>query len=202
MSVLVGLVRHGSHDDLGTWLSGRTRDIALNPAGRAEAAALARRLAGRSIAAITTSPRCRTLETAAILGQGLDLVPVAVDALDEIDFGAWSGRRFADLDGDPAWQRWNVARASALAPGGETMAAAVGRAIAHLDGLVDGLARQGGGGPVLCVSHCDLIRGMIAHALGLDMDNILRFEIAPGSVSWLRADGHGRAHVLTMNGPE
>ena len=50
MSVLVGLVRHGAHDDLGTWLSGRTRDIALNAAGRDQTAALARRLAGRGIA--------------------------------------------------------------------------------------------------------------------------------------------------------
>lgn len=197
MSVLVGLVRHGAHDDLGTWLSGRTRDIALNAAGRDETAALARRLVGRGVTAITTSPRRRTVETAAILGQSLGRIPAAADALDEIDFGAWSGARFSDLDGDPAWQYWNAARATAPTPGGETMAAAVARAMAHLDGL----APQGGG-PVLCVSHCDIIRGVIAHALGLSLDNILRFEIAPASVSWVMAHGQGTAHVLTMNGTE
>lgn len=195
MSVLVGLVRHGSHDDLGTWLSGRTRDIALNAAGRDETAALARRLAGRGIAALHTSPRRRTAETAAILGQGLGLTPATADAMDEIDFGAWSGARFSDLDADPAWRHWNAARSVAPTPGGETMAAAVARAMAHLDGM----AAQGGG-PVLCVSHCDVIRGVIAHALGLGLDNILRFEIAPASVSWVMAHGQGMAHVLTMNG--
>ena len=195
MSVLIGLVRHGSHDDLGTWLSGRTRDIALNTAGRAETAALAQRLAGRGVTMITTSPRRRTAETAAILGQGLGLVPVTADALDEIDFGAWSGARFADLDADPAWRHWNAARGTAPSPGGETMAGAVARAVAHLDGLA-----EQGGGPVLCVSHCDVIRGVVAHALGLTLDNILRFEIEPASISWVMAHGQGSFHVLTLNG--
>ncbi|WP_207101105.1 histidine phosphatase family protein [Paracoccus shandongensis] len=195
MSVLVGLVRHGSHDDLGTWLSGRTRDIALNAGGRAETAALAQRLARRGVAAIATSPRRRTAETAAILGQGLGLAPMQADALDEIDFGAWSGARFSDLDADPAWRHWNAARATAPTPGGETMGAAVARAVAHLDGLA-----EQGGGPVLCVSHCDVIRGVVAHALGLSLDNILRFEIAPASISWVMAHGQGSFHVLTLNG--
>ena len=179
MSVLVGLVRHGAHDDLGTWLSGRTRDIALNAAGRDQTAALARRLAGRGIAAVYTSPRRRTVETAAILGQGLGLTPEPQPAWDEVDFGAWSGARFADLEGDPAWRHWNAARATAPTPGGETMAAAADRALAHLHRL----AERGGGGPVLCVSHCDVIRGVIARVLGLGLDNILRFEIGPASVS-------------------
>jgi ribonuclease H / adenosylcobalamin/alpha-ribazole phosphatase len=197
MSVLVGLVRHGAHNDLGTWLSGRTRDIALNAAGRNETVALTQRLARRGVTAIATSPRRRTVETAAILGQGLGLTPVPAGALDEIDFGAWSGARFSDLDGDPAWRHWNAARGTAPTPGGETMAQAVARAMAHLDELA-----QQGDGPILCVSHCDVIRGVIAHALGLSLDNILRFEIAPASVSWVQVHGQGLAHVLTINGTE
>lgn len=195
MGVLIGLVRHGAHDDLGAWLSGRTRDIALNATGREETAALARRLTGRGVKAITASPRRRTVETADILGAGLNLTPVLAPDLDEIDFGIWSGRRFADLEGDPDWDRWNAARATAPTPGGETMAAAVARAMRHIDHL----GRQGGG-PVLCVSHCDVIRGVIAHLLGLSLDHLLRFEIAPASVSWVMAHGQGTGHVITVNG--
>lgn len=195
MGVLIGLVRHGAHDDLGTWLSGRTRDVALNAAGRAEARTLARRLAGRGVTAITASPRRRTVETADILGAGLNLTPVLAPDLDEIDFGQWSGRRFAELDGDPAWDHWNAARATAPTPGGETMAAAVARVLRHIDHLA-----ERGGGPVLCVSHCDVIRGVIAHVLGLSLNNLLRFEIAPAAVSWLMAHGQGAGHVLTVNG--
>lgn len=195
MGILIGLVRHGSHDDLGTWLSGRTRDVALNAAGREETAALARRLAGRGVVGITASPRRRTVETADILGAGLNLTPVLAPDLDEIDFGRWSGRRFADLDGEADWDCWNAARGTAPTPGGETMAAAVARAMRHIDHL----AGQGGG-PVLCVSHCDVIRGVVAHVLGLPLDNLLRFEIAPASVSWLMAHGQGAGHVIAVNG--
>lgn len=195
MSVLVGLVRHGAHDELGRVLSGRSSDIALNAAGGAETAALAGRLAERGIVRIDTSPRLRTRQTATILGETLGICPQVAGALDEIDFGRWSGRAFADLAGDPDWDRWNSARASAPTPGGETMAAAVARAMGHIGALADA-----GDGPVLCVSHCDIIRGVIAQVLGMSLDNILRLEIATASISWLAVHGQGPAHVLTVNG--
>ena len=193
MSRLVGLVRHGSHDELGRVLSGRTSDVALNDAGRDEAWALAGAVASAGIAGVLSSPRRRTVETAAILGSGLGLSPQIDPALDEIDFGAWSGRDFADLSGD-AWDLWNTARATAPAPGGETMAQAVARAAA----LIDRLGSQGGE-PVLCVSHCDVIRGVVCHYLGLALDHILRFSVDPGRVCWLNADGQGGAQLLSLN---
>ena len=114
--------------------------------------------------------------------------------LDEIDFGRWSGRRFAALDGDPDWECWNTARGTAPTPGGETMAAAVARAMRHIDHL----AGQGGG-PVLCVSHCDVIRGVVCRYLGLALDHILRFSVDPGRICWLNADGQGGAQLLSLN---
>lgn len=193
MSALVGLVRHGAHDELGRVLSGRASDIALNDAGRREVEALARSLAGRGVAQLEASPRLRTRQTADILGGVLGLPVAITPALDEVDFGAWAGRAFADIARDPAWAQWNAARATAPSAGGETMAAAVARAAAH----VDALGR--GGGTTLCVSHCDIIRGVVAHYLGLSLDNILRFEVGAASICWLKPDGQGAAQVLTVN---
>ncbi|GLS80636.1 histidine phosphatase family protein [Paracoccus marinus] len=193
MSRLVGLVRHGSHDELGRVLSGRTTNVALNPAGRDEAAALARALAGAGVAAVLSSPQRRTVETAAILARALGPTPQVDPALDEIDFGEWSGRDFADLSGD-AWDLWNTARATAPTAGGETMAAATARAAALIDRL-----GAGGGEPVLCVSHCDIIRGVVCHYLGLTLDNILRFSVDPGRICWLHADRQGGAQLLSLN---
>ena len=193
MSRLVGLVRHGSHDELGRVLSGRTTGVALNPAGRDEASALARALAGAGVGAILSSPQRRTVETAAILARALGPTPQVDPALDEIDFGEWSGRDFADLSGD-AWDLWNTARATAPAPGGETMAGAVARAAA----LIHRLGADGGE-HVLCVSHCDIIRGVVCHYLGLTLDNILRFSVDPGRICWLHADGQGGAQLLSLN---
>ncbi len=194
MSARVGLVRHGAHDEIGRVLSGRASDIPLNEDGRREAERLARSLGESGAGRVETSPRLRTRQTAEILGAALGLAVESVAALDEIDFGAWAGRRFAELEADPAWRQWNAARATAPSPGGETMAGAVARAAGHLDRL----GREGG--TVLCVSHCDVIRGLVAHYLGLGLDNILRFDIDPASVSWLRPDGRGGAQVLTLNG--
>jgi ribonuclease H / adenosylcobalamin/alpha-ribazole phosphatase len=193
------LVRHGSHGDVGVRLTGRGGG-GLTDAGRAEAAAAAAVLAGRGVAAIWSSPQARTRETAAIVGAACG-VPVRIaDALDEIDFGDWTGRRFDALAGDPAWDAWNARRGTAMPPGGETMAAATARAVRFVEELAShhplasgevgkrvstSLDTNGAVGPVACVSHCDVIRGVVAHYLGLSLDNLLRFEIAPASITTL-----------------
>lgn len=187
---LIFLARHGSHAELGHILSGRS-DIALNPAGRAEAERLARRLADTPLAAIHTSPRRRTRETADIVAQRQGVAVTPVDALDEIDFGRWSGRRFAELDADADWFRWNSERASAATPAGDTMAAATGRAVDHIEGVDEA-------GPVLLVSHCDVIRGVAAHYLGISADRLLSFACDPGSLTILAREA-GQTKVMTLN---
>lgn len=202
MSRRIGLVRHGAHDELGRVLSGRATNVALNAAGRAEAAALGQALTdtmqaeGAGIGAIHVSPQRRTRETAEILGQALGLTPQIDPALDEVDFGRWAGQGFAALDADPDWQTWNRARATAPSPGGETMGAATMRATRRLDALAED---SGPEAPLLCVSHCDIIRGVIAGYLGLSLDHILRFAVDPGRISWLEVDGQGGAQVLSVN---
>ena len=121
-------------------------------------------------------------------------MPVQVeDAFDEGDFGRWSGRAFAELDGDPAWSRWNQARGSALPPEGESMADAAARAVQRLLRIATEAT-----GPVVVVSHCDIIRGVIAHHLGLSLDRLLGFDVDPASVSRLAVGAWG-GRVLSIN---
>jgi broad specificity phosphatase PhoE len=191
LSATVFLVRHASHDEVGRVLTGRS-DIAINAVGRAEAVWLADRLAGVPIAAIHSSPRRRARETADVVAERHGLPVTNADALDEIDFGAWMGQAFSDLDGDPAWARWNVARGTAVTPGGEDMGAATARAVSHIEQVA-------GEQPVLCVSHCDIIRGVVAHYLGLDADRLLGFDIDPASLTELALYGDGGGRVVTLN---
>jgi broad specificity phosphatase PhoE len=191
LSATVFLARHASHDEVGRVLSGRS-DIAINADGRAEAVALADRLAGVPIAAIHSSPRRRAMQTADLVAERHGLPVTIADALDEVDFGAWMGRSFADLDGDPAWERWNRARGTASTPGGEDMSAATTRAVRHIEGVA-------GERPVLCVSHCDIIRGVVAHYLGLDADRLLGFDIDPASLTELALYGNGSGRVVALN---
>jgi broad specificity phosphatase PhoE len=186
------LVRHGAHGDLGRVLTGRGGGVPLTDIGRHQAAAVAERLAREDVHAIHTSPRERAVQTAQIIADRIGARVEIVDALDEIDFGGWSGRSFDDLAGDPEWNAWNARRGSTRPPGGETMEAAVARARDHVVTLA------GAGGGVVCVSHCDIIRGIVADALGLPFDNLLRFDIDTASLSTLVVGSWG-ARVIGLN---
>jgi broad specificity phosphatase PhoE len=192
LTTSVFLVRHGAHAEFGRVLTGRRAGVPLTAEGRAQAAAVADRLVREDIRAVHTSPRERAVETASIIADRLGVAVEIVDALDEIDFGRWGGRDFASLTEDPDWQAWNERRGSAPTPGGETMASAVSRAAGHVASLM------GSGGGVVCVSHCDIIRGLIADIIGLPLDNLLRFDIDTASLSTLVVGDWGR-RVISLN---
>lgn len=177
--MLIHLIRHASHDEVGRVLSGRSA-IPINAAGRAEAVRAAERLAARPIGAVWASPRERARQTAAIVAAPHALSPRVADALDEIDFGDWTGRAFSALDTDARWFEWNAHRGSARVPGGETMGEAATRALDFVRTL---------DGEAVCVSHCDVIRGVAALAIGLDLDHLLRFDCDPASVTTLSIEG-------------
>lgn len=164
-------------------LSGRSA-IALDARGRAEAAAVARHVPGG--ARIVSSPRQRARETAAALS---DTVEVSA-ALDEVDFGEFTGRTFAALRDDRDWRRWNAERATARCPGGETMAEVVARAV--------GFVAACGEGVTVAVTHADIVRGVVAHYLGLPLDRIFQFDCDPGSMTTLVLEGAG-ARLVALN---
>ena len=188
------LIRHAAHVELGRILSGRRRDVALSNEGLDQAEIVADLLSVEPIAAIYSSPRERAWYTARAIAEPHELKAQVADDLDEVDFGDWTGAAFSDLEGDPAWTEWNEARGTARPPGGESMAEAVARAAAALSAI----AAEHDGESVVCVSHCDVIRGVLAHHLGLPLDNMLRFDVDPASVSRLMLGAWG-ARVMTVN---
>jgi len=97
-----------------------------------------------------------------------------------------------DLGRDPAWNQWNAARGAASPPGGESMHAATARAVRHIEAAA-------GEAPLLCVSHCDIIRGVVAYYLGLATDRLLAFDIDPASLTELLLHGDGSGRVVTLN---
>jgi broad specificity phosphatase PhoE len=189
------LIRHAAHSDLGNVLSGRTPGIPLSEAGGAQAATVAEHLLTGPLDALHASPVQRAQETAHAIAARRPGLPVeTADALEELDFGEWSGRDFAELAADPAWQSWNSARARAIVPNGETMGEAQERAWSHIERS----AAAAPGKTIAMVSHCDIIRAVIARVLGLSLDHILRFDIAPASISRLVVGPWG-ARVLSIN---
>ncbi|WP_375457567.1 histidine phosphatase family protein [uncultured Enterovirga sp.] len=190
----VYLVRHAAHDRVGRVLCGRMPGVSLGAAGRSEAAALAARFVGEEIAAVMSSPLERARETAGPIAAALRLPVTTCQDLNEIDFGAWTGRAFADLDGDPAWADWNHHRAEGCPPGGEAMHVAQSRAV----GAVQGWQGLFPGRAVVAVSHADVLKSVICSVLGLSLDRLHSFDVAPASVSALVLWAGG-GKVLSVN---
>ena len=176
----VHLIRHGHTDALGRTLTGRSPNVGLNAQGREAAARTARSLArDTAIARVFSSPQLRARQTAEPIAAGTGCVVVEEAALDEVDFGAWAGLGFAELQHAPGWAEWNALRSLAATPGGETMLQVQARAI----GFVQGLSAAWPEASVVLVSHADVIRSMLAHLLGQPIDMMQRLEIFPASRS-------------------
>jgi probable phosphomutase (TIGR03848 family) len=188
------LIRHAEYAGIGAALIGRTPGIRLDERGQAQALALAGRLAGLPIRAIYTSPLERTRETALPIGQRLRLQARVCWELNEIDFGEWQGRAFAELDDQPRWQQWNAFRSGGAAPGGETMLAAQERIVRAIAACRERHQHAA----VALVSHSDLIKAALAYFLGVPLDLFGRIEIAPASVSVLHIDDYG-ARLSLLN---
>jgi broad specificity phosphatase PhoE len=175
------LIRHAHWEGVGHVLAGRGPGLALSRQGMEEADRLARVLGALPIAAVYASPLDRARETARPLAARLGLEAIDAPGLLELDFGAWTGRTVASLEGDPDWRRFNQERERARIPGGETMGEAVARARTALTEI----AGRWDDRMVAAVTHGDIIRGVLTDALGLPLDRIFQLQVDPASVSML-----------------
>jgi len=188
------LVRHAAHDRVGTILCGRMPGVTLGDVGRAQARRLSERFAGEDAACIVTSPLDRAVETAEPIAARMGEPVEISEAVNEIDFGAWSGMSFEALARDPRWSAWNNARSVSRAPGGETMLEAQGRIVRALDELRD----LHPGRSVILVSHSDVIKAALLYHLGMPLDSYSRLEIEPASISTLVVGDWG-SRILRLN---
>lgn len=194
MTTTFFLVRHAAHDNVGAFLAGRSPGVRLGEAGLAQAARLGERMGEERFDAIMASPRERTQETAAAISAVSGLTVETAEALDEVDFGAWSGTDFEALDADPLWRQWNTVRSFTRTPGGETMLDVQRRVL----GLMEDLTARHRNGDVVLVSHGDVIKAAVSHVLGLPIDAWMRFDIGPASITTIVIGDWG-AKLLTLN---
>src|SRR5262249_37404364 len=110
------LIRHASNDLLPHTLAGRKPGVHLNAAGRNEAEQLAEGLASERIQKVFSSPLERCRETAEFIAKALRLEVQVSNALNEVDFADWTGRKIAELEAMDEWKRWNVFRSGARVP--------------------------------------------------------------------------------------
>jgi probable phosphoglycerate mutase len=189
------LIRHATNDYLTRQvIAGRLPGVRLNDPGRRQAEVLAERVARFRPQRLFSSPLERARETAEPCARKLGLPVETLEALNEVDFGDWTGRPVTELDALEGWRQWNHFRSGVRIPNGETMLEIQARLVS----AVQKLHRDSPGARLALFSHGDPVRAVLAYFLGMPLDCLLRMDIRPASVSVLTLTDWG-AQVTGMN---
>jgi probable phosphomutase (TIGR03848 family) len=196
------LLRHGrtSANASGT-LAGRTPGVHLDDLGQGQAARAGDRLAVVPLAELVSSPLERCRETARAVATRQPARPrVRADkALTECDYGEWQGRKLRDLARLALWRTVQTNPSAATFPGGESLLHMQSRAVDAVRRRDAALTAAHGADSVwLAVSHGDVIKSVLADALGMHLDLFQRLQVDPASMSVIRYTDT-RPYVLASN---
>ncbi|MEV6860127.1 histidine phosphatase family protein [Streptosporangium subroseum] len=189
------LARHGLTPLTGPVLAGWTPDVHLSEAGQAQAEALAVRLASLELDAIVSSPLERCQETAQAIAGGRATEVLTDERFGECHYGDWTGRPIAELAKDPLWPVVQAHPSAVTFPGGESLSAVQHRAVAAVREWNE---RLGPKAVYLVCSHGDVIKAIVADAMGLHLDQFQRITADPASLTAIRYTPL-RPFVLRLN---
>jgi probable phosphomutase (TIGR03848 family) len=196
------LVRHGrTSANVSGVLAGRTAGVRLDEAGTSQAEKAAARLAVVPLAAIVSSPleRCKQTAQAIARAQASSVRVTSDRGLTECDYGEWQGRPLKELAKEPLWRTVQAQPSAAHFPGGESMAGMQARVVDAVRRRDAAIEQEHGPGAVwVAVSHGDLVKAVLADALGMHLDLFQRINVDPASVSIVRYTA-SRPFVLATN---
>jgi probable phosphomutase (TIGR03848 family) len=176
-------LRHGrTTANTGGILAGWTPGVQLDETGTAQVQAVGERLAKVPLAAIVSSPLERCRQTADAVAAGRELEVQSDDRLGEARYGDWTGRTLKELVKEPLWKVVQQHPSAAVFPGpeGEGLAQTQARAVAAVR---EWNTKLGPDAVWLACSHGDVIKAVLADALGLHLDQFQRIVVDPASVS-------------------
>ncbi len=189
------LVRHGKTGTTGTLLPGRAAGLHLSEDGILQAKRAAERIAELDrVDAIYTSPLERARETSDPIAKATGIKPKVERGLLECDFGDWTGQQLSALMKLPEWNTVQRAPSTFRFPGGESFTEMQGRMVS----TIDRLRAAHPGGTIVCVSHADPIKALVAQAVGTHLDLFQRIVISTCSISVVGYGGGGPI-VLAVN---
>ena len=179
------LLRHGRTTSNATGeLAGR-RPVGLDETGTNQASRAGARLNGLPIAAVVCSPLPRCRQTVQIALPDAEIIED--EGLTECGYGDWEGKQLKELAKDPLWPVVQQHPSAAVFPNGESMAGMSARAVATVrrwDAKIN--AEHGPEALWVACSHGDVIKAIVADALGLHLDQFQRIVADPASVTVIR----------------
>ncbi|MBU8921982.1 MAG: histidine phosphatase family protein [Bacteroidales bacterium] len=195
--MLLYMIRHGRTDwNRDRRIMGR-EPLPLNEEGRGMVESLASFLKPDGIGTIYSGTLARTVETSDLLARewGAQVLPESM--LDESAYENWVGRRYSELKDDPDFILYNETPSKSKFSADEGMLDIQSRAVKAVDRILG--ENEGAGGRVALVSHSDVIKPVIAHYLGMDIDAMHRLGIANASVTLLDTKGPAGSRIRYMN---
>jgi probable phosphomutase (TIGR03848 family) len=195
---VVILVRHGrTKANADGILAGWSPGVHLDEVGEQQAIDVGSRLKPLRLSAIIASPLERTVETAEAISAAQRKSPgIQTDPrLGECAYGEWTGRSLSELARQPLWRSVQERPSSVTFPDGESMLAMQSRAVAAVH---DWNSQLGDRSIYAMVSHGDVIKAIIADALGTHLDQFQRIVVDPASISVVRYGRRG-TQVVHVN---
>jgi probable phosphoglycerate mutase len=182
------LIRH-SHSEANAAgiLSGRLPNVHLSKKGLAQSEQLAVRLGNFPVSNLRISPMERCFETISpwinsiVMPNNPRFEPIIDEELTEVDYGLWSGKKLSILSKNKLWKTVQESPSRMYFPKGEGIAQMQSRAMTSVHQAVSSKAK----GSAVIVSHGDVIKSIVASALGMHLDDFQRIVIDPASISIL-----------------
>jgi len=200
-ATLIIFVRHGRTPTTGTKLPGRAPNLHLSDEGKSQAEMIAKEIEkssssflGAKVSAVYASPMERTQETAKPIAKSLNLRVRTLQGLNECNFGDWTGRRLRDLSKLKSWSTIQKQPSNFRFPNGESFTEMQNRMLKTVDKILE----RHSGETVVCVSHADPIKSILASAVGTPLDLFQRILVGPCSASMVLYTKE-RPLVLTLN---
>jgi probable phosphoglycerate mutase len=182
------LIRHAhSEANAAGILSGRLPNVHLSEKGGVQAENLAIRLGNFPVSNLRISPMERCFETispwinSVVLAHNPQFEPIIDPELTEVDYGTWSGKKLIALSKNKLWKTVQESPSRMYFPNGEGIAQMQARAMTSVHQAVSAKGK----GTAVIVSHGDVIKSIVASALGMHLDEFQRIIIDPASISIL-----------------
>lgn len=171
----------------------------LDESGQRQAAAVPGRLHGLPLHRIVTSPLQRCVDTVRALAIERSLTPSTDERWSEVDYGEWTGKKLSELTEQSLWKVVQQHPSAAVFPGGEGLAEVQARAVAAARAGDRWLESEvGPHGVLLACAHGDVIKSVLADALGVHLDEFQRIVVEPASLSVVRYT-ETRPFVIRVN---
>jgi probable phosphomutase (TIGR03848 family) len=188
---------HSTANDAGI-LSGQLPGVSLSKKGVKQAQGLVERIGASTFDSVRVSPLQRCEETItpwlnSKFSVGLKNYQVD-DALIEMNYGTWSGRKLSSLSREKLWKEIQSRPSTVQFPEGERMRSMQKRALASVSAAL----AEKKSGTHLFVSHGDVLKALVASLLKIKLDDFQSLVIDPASVTVIDFDGT-KSRLLAFN---